>query len=166
MGNMETAELVNLYQTGFYCCMALSIVSAITTLYIFIKKDIKTLFIKKTGIARRQTARQMQMKNERTDQLNDAGVDLEFEKTDETRPTAELHRETHSTGKTREYMGPTIIQGLFKSKTKTGEISGNQKRGEPTKSTAETVGATGATGFTVSERIVVTHTKEMIDIEV
>lgn len=135
METMNPSDLVNLYQTGFYCCLALTIVSAAFAVFVFFKNDIRTLFEKKTGMARRQTAREMQQKNEMTDQLMNAGVNLDFGKTGETEAEASqeaLMKRKESSGSLRrqssgslrkQSIGTTGKQGLFKRKPRTGEIS-------------------------------------------
>lgn len=188
MGNMDPAEIVNLYRIGFYCSLALTVISVLLAVYVFFKKDIKTLLAKKTGIARRQAAREMQQKNEMTDQLNNTGINLEFGNTGDT------GNKTPAPGiLPRREEGSRMVRkpGVFGRRYRTGEMSVK----ESAESTVPFVGKPGGLSadhafktnrkklgrtesfqnetsvlqekqksFVISERIIVIHTEEMIEI--
>lgn len=173
MNNMNPSDLVDLYTTGFRICLAITLIALAVAVYLFIKLDIRTVFMLVSGRKRKKTIKQLSEAQERTDQIGPAMPNLDFGNTGRTGRTARSR-----------------VGGLFRRSGRSGELSPPTQPGMdtmPLAAAGESPGANGANldtaqmadvevaakplgsaaeriGFKVTERTLVIHTDELIDI--
>jgi hypothetical protein len=170
---MNPSDLVDLYTTGFRICLAITLIALAVAVYLFIKLDIRTVFMLVSGRKRKKTIKQLSEAQERTDQIGPAMPNLDFGNTGGTGRTARSR-----------------VGGLFRRSGRSGELSPPTQPGMdtmPLSAAGESPGANSANldtaqmadvevaakplgsaaqriGFKVTERTLVIHTNELIDI--
>lgn len=176
MNNMNPSDLVDLYTTGFRICLAITLIALAVAVYLFIKLDIRSVFMLVSGRKRKKTIKQLSEAQERTDQIGPAMPNLDFGNTGNTGGTGKLAR--------------SRVGGLFRRSGRSGELSPPTQPGMdtlPLAAAGESPGANAADldtaqmadvevaakplgsaaqriGFKVTERTLVIHTDELIDI--
>ena len=176
MNNMNPSDLVDLYTTGFRICLAITLIALAVAVYLFIKLDIRSVFMLVSGRKRKRTIKQLSEAQERTDQIGPAMPNLDFGNTGNTGGTGKLAR--------------SRVGGLFRRSGRSGELSPPTQPGMdtlPLAAAGESPGANAANldtaqmadvevaakplgsaaqriGFKVTERTLVIHTDELIDI--
>ena len=179
MNNMNPSDLVDLYTTGFRICLAITLIALAVAVYLFIKLDIRSVFMLVSGRKRKKTIKQLSEAQERTDQIGPAMPNLDFGNTGNTGNTG-------GTGK----LARSRVGGLFRRSGRSGELSPPTQPGMdtmPLAAAGESPGANAANldtaqmadvevaakplgsaaqriGFKVTERTLVIHTDELIDI--
>jgi len=182
MNNMNPSDLVDLYTTGFRICLAITLIALAVAVYLFIKLDIRTVFMLVSGRKRKKTIKQLSEAQERTDQIGPAMPNLDFGNTGGTGNTGN----TGGTGRTAR----SRVGGIFRRSGRSGELSPPTQLGMdtmPLSAAGQSPGADGANldtaqmadvevaakplgsaaqriGFKVTERTLVIHTDELIDI--
>ena len=185
MNNMNPSDLVDLYTTGFRICLAITLIALAVAVYLFIKLDIRTVFMLVSGRKRKKTIKQLSEAQERTDQIGPAMPNLDFGNTGRTGNTGNTGN-TGGTGRTAR----SRVGGLFRRSGRSGELSPPTQPGMdtmPLSAAGQSPGADGANldtaqmadvevaakplgsaaeriGFKVTERTLVIHTDELIDI--
>jgi hypothetical protein len=170
---MNPSDLVDLYTTGFRICLAITLIALAVAVYLFIKLDIRSVFMLVSGRKRKKTIKQLSEAQERTDQIGPAMPNLDF-------------GNTGGTGK----LARSRVGGLFRRSGRSGELSPPTQPGMdtmPLSAAGESPGANSANldtaqmadvevaakplgsaaqriGFKVTERTLVIHTNELIDI--
>ena len=179
MNNMNPSDLVDLYTTGFRICLAITLIALAVAVYLLIKLDIRSVFMLVSGRKRKKTIKQLSEAQERTDQIGPAMPNLDFGNTGNTGNTG-------GTGK----LARSRVGGLFRRSGRSGELSPPTQPGMdtmPLAAAGESPGANAANldtaqmadvevaakplgsaaqriGFKVTERTLVIHTDELIDI--
>lgn len=182
MNNMNPSDLVDLYTTGFRICLAITLIALAVAVYLFIKLDIRSVFMLVSGRKRKKTIKQLSEAQERTDQIGPAMPNLDFGNTGGIGNTGN----TGGTGRTAR----SRVGGLFRRSGRSGELSPPTQPGMdtmPLSAAGESPGANSANldtaqmanvevaakplgsaaqriGFKVTERTLVIHTDELIDI--
>ena len=182
MNNMNPSDLVDLYTTGFRICLAITLIALAVAVYLFIKLDIRSVFMLVSGRKRKKTIKQLSEAQERTDQIGPAMPNLDFGNTGGIGNTGN----TGGTGK----LARSRVGGLFRRSGRSGELSPPTQPGMdtmPLSAAGESPGANSANldtaqmadvevaakplgsaaqriGFKVTERTLVIHTNELIDI--
>lgn len=173
MNNMNPSDLVDLYTTGFRICLAITLIALAIAVYLFIKLDIRSVFMRVSGVQRRKTIKQLSEAQEKTDQIGPAMPNLDFGNTGSTGKTArsrtgglfrrsgkssELSSTTQPGMETMPLTAADQSPGAQKNGLNTAQMADVEVAAKPLGSAAQRI------GFKVTERTLVIHTNELIDI--
>lgn len=73
----QAQSLIQLYQTGFYVCMGITILAFLSAVFMFFKFDIRMIFAIKTGRAAKKTIEKMAEANAVTGRLRQDEMDYQ-----------------------------------------------------------------------------------------
>ena len=134
MGSSNPADLVELFTMCFRICLAITLLAAAVAVLLFIRLDIKSVFLQMTGRKRRATIREINVAQEMTGKI---GSPVQAAANPPGKDTVPLVDDVEP---------KTEITSILYTGT------GKQKSEKPV-----------SAGFVVTKRVVVIHTDETID---
>ena len=181
LSNSDPTVLVDIFQKGFIIAVTVTLISIALAIFLFFKLDIRMVFIRRSGKARRKAVKAVEAKASETGRLVAEGL-LEVETAEQPEKTEQTGGKTGRTAKTKKgHTGSTRKTGQTAVSGEMLPLAGGEK-GEtapigsrmPDSVNRVTenfdypafgvVEAAARLSVVVTERIVVIHTNEWIEI--
>lgn len=147
-GEMERS--IELYRLGFRISLIVAIVGCILMILFFLRFDIKTVFLIKTGRAKAKTVHKMQEANQKTGKLRDS-----------TPVESALNNAANANANEKKHSGKTGAFAYAHDQVPTSNMNYPEKTNEPVHQTT-VLNMVNSTDFLITKNISIIHTDELI----